>query len=242
MRTVKMRRHEPGLRPRRTKMEIPGWAGAREPRADGAQEQLWHCLPFSEGAQYGIELFYPYENELHVTTRDGRLLLEGDFGPAPDSGVQWPPFRDFGGRFYTHQLLLDLDPGPGWAIRTEPHPRFYGDRTDSVPIAVPALVRNWWPMLFFIVFKSPAEGVTHVFRPGEPFAQIIVVPEEPDFELVEMTRDEAADRELRARRIHEARATLSADTHWTSRTQIVFDGTYRHMLRAAKDRARSGPG
>jgi len=28
-------------------------------------------VPFSEGAQYGIELFYPYENELHVTTRDG---------------------------------------------------------------------------------------------------------------------------------------------------------------------------
>jgi hypothetical protein len=29
-------------------------------------------------------------------------------------------------------------------------------------------------MLFFCVFKSPAEGRTHIFRPGEPFAQIIV--------------------------------------------------------------------
>jgi hypothetical protein len=49
-----------------------------------------------------------------------------------------------------------------------------------------------------------------------------------------MTEDERADRELRARRIHQARSTLSADTHWTSRTNTVFDGTYRHMLRAAK--------
>lgn len=25
-------------------------------------------MPFSEEAQYGIELFYPYDNELHVST------------------------------------------------------------------------------------------------------------------------------------------------------------------------------
>ena len=43
-----------------------------------------------------------------------------------------------------------------------PHPRFYADRTGTVPIAVPALVRNWWPMLFFMVFKSPSEGRTHI--------------------------------------------------------------------------------
>jgi hypothetical protein len=242
MRAVKMRYHEAGLQPRRTKLEIPGWAGEREPRADGSLEQVWHCLPFSEGAQYGIELFYPYANELRVSTRDGRLILEGDFGPPPDDGVQWPPFRNFGDRFYTYQILLDIDPGEGWAIRTEPHPRFYSDRTDTVPIAVSALIRNWWPMLFFTVFKSPAEGGTHIFRPGEPFAQIIVIPEEANFELIEMSDDEKAEREVRSRRIHKARDTLSADTHWTSRSNTVFDGTYRHMLRAAKAKQKPGGG
>ena len=69
--------------------------------------------------------------------------------------------------------------GKGMAIRTEPHPRFYTDRTDTVPIAVPALIRNWWPMMFFTVFKAPAEGRTHVFRRNEPFAQIIVIPVPP---------------------------------------------------------------
>ena len=68
-------------------------------------------------------------------------------GPAaPDGSLQWPPFRNFGDHFYTYQILLDLKVEKGMAIRTEPHPRFYTDRTDTVPIAVPALVRNWWPM------------------------------------------------------------------------------------------------
>ena len=85
--------NEPRLAPRRTKLEIPGWAGNRDPRKDGAREQVWHCMPFSEGAQYGIELFYPYDNELYVSTKEGRLVLEGDWGKRPDSGIQWPPFR-----------------------------------------------------------------------------------------------------------------------------------------------------
>jgi hypothetical protein len=238
MRSVKYRLNDPRLNPRRTKLEIPGWAGEREPRKDGSQEYAWHCLPFSESARYGIELFYPYDNELHVSTRDGRLVLDGDFGPSPESGLQWPPFRTFGEKYYTYQVLLDLEVEDGLAIRTEPHPRFYTDFTDTAPIAVPALIRNWWPMMFFMVFKSPAEGRTHIFRPGEPFAQIIVLPEEAPFELVPMTLEEGAQREARARRIHKARDTLSADSHWTSATNTVFDGTYRHMLGAATERAK----
>jgi len=84
MSIVKYRMREPSLRPRRTKLEIPGWAGLREPRADGSHEYVWHCLPFSEAAQYGIELFYPYENVLSVSTKEGQLAFEGDFGPSPD--------------------------------------------------------------------------------------------------------------------------------------------------------------
>ena len=242
MRVVKWRLNEPGLRPRRTKLEIPGWAGQPEPRKDGSHEYPWHCMPFSESAQYGIELFYPYRNELRVSLQGGRLSLDGDFGPSPETGVQWPPFRNFGDNFYTYQILLDLRPEDGFAIRTEPHPRFYTDRSGDVPIAVPALIRNWWPMMFFIVFKSPVEGQTHVFRPDEPFAQIMIIPTEADFELVEMGEAEAADRELQSRRIHASRATLSADTHWTSSTNIVFDGTYRHLHRAAKSVARKSGG
>ena len=89
-------------------------------------------------------------------------------------------------------------------------------------------------MMFFLVFKSPAEGRTHIFRPNEPFAQFTVIPEESDFEFIEMSDEEAAERELQARRIHESRATLSAGTQWTSASDTVFDATYRRIHGAAR--------
>jgi hypothetical protein len=241
MHTVKYRMTGQPLRLRRTKMQIPGWSGDPEPRADGSHEHAWHCVPFSEAAQYGIEAFYPYDNELRVSTREGRLIFEGDFGPHPGDGRQWPPFRTFGEQYYTCQLLLDLKVEAGFAVKIEPHPRFYTDPTDSVPIAVPALLRNWWPMMFFVVFKSPAEGRTHIFRPDEPFAQFIVIPEKSEFELQPMGEEEAAERELQARRIYQSRATLAADSQWLSASNTVFDATYRRIHGAARQLPRECP-
>ena len=240
MQEVKFRLVNPELKPRRTKLEMPGWAGKPEPRADGSQEYAWHCAPFTEGAQYGIEIFYPYKNELCVSRRDGKIVFDGDFGPRPtDSDLMWPPFRTFGEDYYSHQLLLDLKVGKDWAVRTEPHPRFYTDTSGTVPIAVPALLRTeWWPMISFVIFKAPTEGCTHIFRPSEPMLQILILPITADFALIPMDEEEAAERELRGRRIHGSRPTLAADSTWTSSTDTVFDGTYRHLLRAAKARDR----
>ncbi len=235
MALVKYRSHHPGLEPRRTKLEIPGWAGRSEPRADGSMEQAWHCVPFTEAARAGIELAYPYADELRVAMRDGALWFEGEFG---EDEVRRPPFRSFGTDYFTYRILLDLKVDDGLALKTEPHPRFYTDRTGTVPIAVPALIRPWWPMIYFVVFKSPAEGAAHVFRPGEPFMQVTVVRAEDPPELVPMPEAEAAEREIQSRRIHESRATLGADTVWTSATDTVFDGTYRRLLAAA--RAKGG--
>jgi hypothetical protein len=239
MRQVKYRSYTPGLNLRRTRLESPGWAGDRQPRKNGSMEQAWHCLPFSEGARYGVELSYPYANMLSFETRAGRIVFSGDFGPAPEGwGGEWPPFRTFGDLYYTCQASLDLKVEEGFAVRTEPHPRFYTDPTNTTPIALPALIRRWWPMTYFLVFKAPPEGGVHIFRPGEPFAQILVVPEEADFELVPMSEEEAAERELQSRRIYESRRTLGADSEWTSATNTVFDGTYRRILGAAAERAR----
>ena len=93
-------------------------------------------------------------------------------------------------------------------------------------------------MVFFLVFKSPPEGKTHIFRPGEPFAQILIVPEEATFDLVAMSDEEAAERELQSRRIYQSRSTLSGETQWRSATNTVFDGTYRHILGAASEKAK----
>ena len=239
MTTVKYRLFEPRLNPRRTKMEVPGWSGNPEPRRDGSHEYAWHCMPFVESAQYGIELFYPFDNELRVTKRDGQVALDSDWGPDPGTGVNWPPFRSFGEDFYTYQLLLDLKVPDDMAVRTEPHPRFYTSTADDVPIAVPALLRtSWWPIISFIVFKAPAEGRVHVFRRDEPFMQIMFLPAESQFELIPMDEEEAAEREMRSRRIYASRETLGKASTWTSSTNTVFDATYRQILRAARAKAR----
>jgi hypothetical protein len=239
--TVKYRHYQPRLAPRRTKVEVPGWGGTKAPRQDGAHEQGWHCLPFVEGAQYGIEIFYPHEHEVRVTHGAAGFSFDGEFGPPPSPGLQWPPFRSFGAGFYTYQLLLDLKVPEGWALRAEPHPRFYLSEAGDVPLAVPALLRtSWWPMINFVVFKAPPAGQVHVFRPGEPMMQLCVVPAEPGFSLEPMSAEEAAEREMQARRIHASRETLGQETRWTSSTNTVFDGTYRRILGAARARDRDG--
>jgi hypothetical protein len=233
---VKYRMVNPALDPRRPKLEVPGWAGQQEPRANGSMEYPWHCIPFSEAARAGIELCYPHEHELHVTLENGEPSF-AEVGQVPPDGEP-PPFRSFGKPYYTYQLLLDLKVDEAFAIKTEPHPRFYADITGTVPIAVPAIIRHWWPMIFFVVFKSPQPGQTHIFRPGEPFMQITFVPAEEKMELMAMPEEEAAERELMSRRIYASRETLAADTRWTSATNTVFDGTYRRLFGAAKAAAR----
>jgi hypothetical protein len=105
---------------------------------------------------------------------------------------------------------------------------------------VPALIRSeWWPMMFFCIFKAPPKGVTHIFRKGEPFMSIIVIPTEPQLDLEPMNEEEEAQREMRARRLAANRDKLAEGTRWLSTTNTVFDGTYRNMARAAKDRDRT---
>ncbi len=235
MSIVKVRLHDPRLKPRRTRLAIPGWSGASDPRADGSHEQPWHCIPFSEAATAGIELFYPYEEELRVTMQDGKPVFRSAAQPDPAAE---PPFRSFGQGYYTFQSLIDLKVEPGRAIKVETHPRFYTDTTGTVPIAVPALIRQWWPMIYFVVFKAPAAGQTHIFRPGEPFIQLTVVEADATVELVDMPEEEAAERELQSERIYASRANLAKDSQWTSSTDTVFDGTYRRIYGAAKSSKR----
>ncbi len=227
MPVVKYRAVHPNLIPRRTRIEVPGWAGQPNPRADGSHEYPWHCIPFTEYARNGIELCYPYEAELRVTNEGDEPAFGG---PDPANA----PFRRFGAQYYTLQLLADLKVPPEYAVKVETHPRFYTDTTGTVPIAVPAVLRHWWPMIYFVVFKTPAPGQTHLFRPGEPFLLVTIIPAEDKLELVQMPDDEAAERELIARRIYASRASLGADSQWTSSTETVFDGTYRRLFGAAK--------
>lgn len=225
--------HRPPPQPIR--ITVPGWAGDRAPRADGNHEQPWHCIPFSESARYGFELVYPFNAELRVTSVDGQVRLDAEWGAPPEPNMMWPPFRAFGEDFYSYQLALDLEAPAGWAIRTEPHPRYFTDATNTTPLAIPALIRSdWWPMMHFCIFKAPPPGVTHIFRKGEPFISFIALPSDPDLVLEAMDDEQAAQREIRARRLAASRDRLAEGTRWLSSTNTIFDGTYRNMARAAR--------
>ena len=238
---VKYRLHGDRPAPRPIKLTVPGWAGAREPRANGSHEQPWHCAPFAESATYGLELLYPFDEELRVTSENGLVRLDADWGEPADPDLMWPPFRTFGEDYYSYQISLDLQVPPGWAIRTEPHPRYFTDPTNTTPLAVPALIRSdWWPMMFFCIFKAPPPGIVHVFRKDDPFISLTVLPSDPELMLTPMSDEEAAQREMRARRLAKSRDALAEGTQWTSSTNTVFDGTYRNMARAARRLRRSG--
>ena len=235
---IKYRSHDPRLIARRTRLAVPGWGGAQDPRADGSHEQPWHCIPFTEAAAAGIEVGYPYDEDLHVTFTDGAVRFTNAAGALVPDSPEAPPFRSFGADYYTYQSSMDFKVADDFAIKVETHPRFYTDRTGTVPIAVPAIIRQWWPMIYFIVFKAPPAGQTHVFRRGEPFVQVTIVQADAPVTLADMPAEEAAERELQSERIYASRATLAADTQWTSSTDTVFDGTYRRLYGAAQSSKR----
>jgi hypothetical protein len=67
-------------------------------------------------AQYGIEIFYPHENELSVTKKNGVFVFDCEFRP---SAPRWSTMaRSLGKEYYTYQLLLDLKVDKDWAVRT----------------------------------------------------------------------------------------------------------------------------
>ena len=136
---------------------------------------------------------------------------------------------------------VDLKVEEGWAIRTEPHPRFYTDPTDTTPIAVPALVRRWWPMIYFWCSNRRQRGRPTFFGPASHSSKCWSCRRRRRSISFRCRRTKLAERELQARRIYQSRSTLSAGTEWKSATNTVFDGTYRHILGAASKRRSGGP-
>ena len=82
MQTVKCRLFNSRLNPRRTKLEIPGWAGKPEPRRDGSHEHPWHCVPFTEGETSVIGVM-PGK----IITEHRRFSLPSKGNPSPDMNV-----------------------------------------------------------------------------------------------------------------------------------------------------------
>lgn len=235
--TVKYSTHAGALPPQRIKLEKPGWAGSPELKmVDGSEPQPWHCLPFVEAATYGLELVYPYETECHVVNDNGDVRFEFDYFKEPGGVLTGGEFITFfpkpPAKFYTFNTRVDIAAPPGHALRTEPHPRAFADETGTAPLALCGHVQSeWWSRKLFVVFKSPLPGQRHIFRKGEPFVQILFVPQRVLYETQEFTPEEEALRRKRESEIEVAKLHI-AENVWRNPSGQEFSDYYKILARA----------
>lgn len=228
--TVRWRSEYGAPPPRRIRARVPGWAGEPTGHGDGSPAQPWHCRPFIEGATYGLELVYPYRSECRVRCEDGEVRFDGPVAEEmADAGLPHP-FGVFAAGHYGMATALDLLPPEGYALRLGPHPRAFTETTGDVPMALPGHLRRFWPRQFFAVFRAPPPGAEHVFRPGEPYAQLLVVPQEQAYAVEPMTPEVAEDRRTQDRQVTTLRYFL-AKRIWKSDRGDWFDDKYRQLLR-----------
>jgi hypothetical protein len=219
--------HEIGPRP--TKLEIPGWAGEKT-SGDGAKPQPWHCMPWVEASIYGIELVFPWE-EFRISTKNNKLIVEGN-EPRLEGHI---PFKAFAPGHYGFGSGLDIQVPPNHILRLEPHPRYFVDTTGTVPLLVPGhLQTEWWTRTFFIVFKMPPEGQTHIFRKNEGYGQAFILPQKVKYDIARMT-DEQAEKRIRWERISYFYDTQIGRKDWTAHDGHRFNDKYKVMAHAWKN-------
>ena len=235
--TLKYRAWYKGIPPQKIKAGIPGWAGDHKRHDDGCTPQPWHCVPFMEGALYGLELIYPFDNECRVTYDGKEMKFSGDF--SSESKI-WedgrrksgsPPFMSFAPGHYGFTSSLDLEPPEGYVTRLEPHSRYYSDETGTVPLAVAGHLQRWWPQVFFVVFKAPWPGQTHIFRKGEPYAKILLVPNKVEYDIIPFTNEEIIVRQRRDDIIHKFGTSIMKST-FKSDKGYPFNDKYRQLSKA----------
>ncbi len=216
--------------PRRIRLEMPGWAGHSTAHGDGAPAQPWHCRPFVEGATYGMELVYPYRSECRVHNEDGAIRFEGGLDAELEQAGAPHPFGVFAAGHYGMATALDLLPPPGYALRLGPHPRYFTELSGDVPLALPGHLQRFWPRQFFAVFRAPPQGSVHVFRPGEPYAQLLLVPAAETYRVEPMEAEAAQDRARQERQVT-LFAFLLSKRIWKSDAGYWFDDKYKQLLR-----------
>jgi hypothetical protein len=230
--------------PQPIRVTFPGWLGdGRNKMEHGSEPQPWHCRPTVEGAVYGLELVYQYEVECHIINDGGRVRIEWDYAREP-GGVLGIDEFGFGDNklpdFYTFGTSLDIQAPPGFVLQTQPHPRFFDDRTGTVPLALIGQVQSeWWPKKLFAVFKNPPPGGRHIFRKGEPYAQIIFVPGRQKLEVKPMTAEQASARQELENGILYAKSHIARNI-WCSPTGGQFDDHYKVLARTFAEEGHAG--
>lgn len=219
--------------PNPIKLQIPGWAGEDKTHSDGSKAQPWHCPPFVEASTYGLELLYPFESECVVKNIDGETIFECDFSEESKkyNSMPTPPFMAFAKGHFGFTSSFDLEPPADHIIRIEPHPKYYTDFSWTTPLPVAGHIQGeWWSKIFFIVFKQPPLGGCYIFRKGEPYAQILILPKKVNYEIIEMTEYEKQKRINLESNI--LKHSESFCKKWKDNNGNVFDNKYKILSTA----------
>ena len=230
---IKYRAEGKALPPRPVRLSVPGWAGDPDMKKEnGSQPQPWHCPLHVEGATHGLELIYQYDTEVRIVNDNGNIRIihsqeqePGGELPSFSLSVPRPPQN------YLFNTSLDIQPPPGYVLRTQTHPRFFADFTGTAPVALYGHIHSeWWPKQLFIVFKIPPPGGVHVFRKGDPYVQILFVPDD-EYEVKPMSPPEAERRRRLESDIRLAKSLIGRHV-WHSADGLEFNDHYKVLERA----------
>ena len=240
---IKYCAYDKSVPPQPIRMTAGGWGGLPQKMEDGSEPQPWHCLPFVEASTQGLELLYPYETECRVVNDGGAIRFEWDFAREPGSQLTGGEFVTFfpkeASRYYLFNTSLDIQAPPGHVVRTEPHPRFFTDDSGTVPLAMIGQVQTeWWPKRFFVVFRVPPPGQSHIFRKGEAYAQILIVPQRISYEMARMSAAEEKRRRDLEHGIILSTAEIATNS-WRNPVGYEFNNHYKVL---ASGFARDGLG
>lgn len=239
---IKYRTWYQGVPPRPIKLQIPGWAGEPNNHTTGDVPQPWHCPPFVDGATYGLELCYPFETECQVSVVDNQIVFSGDFTEEQKQcpGAKLPPFMSFAPGHFGMTSALDIKVPTGYVLRTESHPRYYTDTTHTVPCCLPGHIQTeWWPKIFFVVFKSPMPGQTLIFRKGEPYGQVLVIPKRVNYDIKEMTVAEATERGIIDNKLNK-HCKRFVKNDWHDHLGHNFDDKYKMLSTISNKKGAKG--
>jgi hypothetical protein len=169
-----------------------------------------------------------------------KIVFDGDFSKeSEESGIE-TPFKIFAPGHFGFTSSLDIEPPPGYAVRLESHPKLYTDPYNQTPLVVPGHIQGeWWPKIFFVVFKAPAPGQEYVFRKNEPYAQILIVPKKASYEVIEMTEEEKQRRYKLDEKVSKYGPQIS-EHGFKDNTGQDFNDKYKVLKRAfSKDGLRA---
>ncbi len=223
-----------GVPPRRIKLQTE-WAGSQH----DVDASPIMCKPYVDGSTYGCELVYPFRTECRVRATNGVCEFIGDFSKEkeemPIAFDKWDvPFLSFAPNHFGFTSSVDIKTEEGYGTMILPHPRYYTDRTGTVPLPVMGMLESdWWPRIFFVVFKAPLDGQEYIFRQGEPYAALLFLPKTVKYDIKKMTNTEINERALLDSNLAHNARYIATKRFIDSKNQ-PFDNKYKELSRIAR--------